>query len=102
MLEKLNRRIKTKEWSLQFADPETPKILSICIPMVMEMASDEIVKTEQWKKAAKFECNSYCSNLNLEDICRKRLSSVLQNSRGGSSNAGISKKKRNYSIWKFF
>ncbi|PIC29972.1 hypothetical protein B9Z55_021371 [Caenorhabditis nigoni] len=35
----------------------------------MEIEIDEIVKTEQWKKAERMHCGFYVLNLNVEGIC---------------------------------
>ncbi|PIC29827.1 hypothetical protein B9Z55_021285 [Caenorhabditis nigoni] len=81
ILERLNRKIKTKELSvtlgsqsgfmliLPFVDPEDLEQLNLrTMDNKMQIEIDEIVKTEQWKNAKKIHCNFYALNMTVEDI----------------------------------
>ncbi|PIC29695.1 hypothetical protein B9Z55_021200 [Caenorhabditis nigoni] len=92
MLGKLNRRIKTKEFSLKVnhqsqivpilrnADPDTLERLSLYSTGDMEIEIDDIVGTEQWKHAESIHCEPYLTNLKMEDVCHFSRISLKTNS----------------------
>ncbi|CAO4381628.1 unnamed protein product [Caenorhabditis nigoni] len=76
-----SRRIKTKKFTMKthhqdqimsvlpFADPEDLEFIDLySLDDNMELEIDEIVKTEQWKKAKIFRSELHLLNLNVEDI----------------------------------
>ncbi|CAO4381635.1 unnamed protein product [Caenorhabditis nigoni] len=78
---KLNRKIKAKLLTvrmesqseimsiLSFMEPETlEKIEFLAMDEEMVIEINEIVKTEQWKRANKLYCTFDVSNLNVEDV----------------------------------
>ncbi|PIC29807.1 hypothetical protein B9Z55_021273 [Caenorhabditis nigoni] len=78
---KLNRKIKAKLLTvrmesqseimsiLSFMEPETlEKIEFLAMDEEMEIEINEIVKTEQWRRAKKLYCTFDVSNLNVEDV----------------------------------
>ncbi|CAO4381567.1 unnamed protein product [Caenorhabditis nigoni] len=92
MLGKLNRKIKTKELSLKVnhqsqivpilrnADPDTLERLSIYSTDDMEIETEDIVETEQWKNAESVYCEPYLTNLKIEDVCHFSRISLKMNS----------------------
>ncbi|CAO4381593.1 unnamed protein product [Caenorhabditis nigoni] len=84
MFEKLNRKIKTRKFTLKtydesqiiaflpFIDPEALKSLefhSLDYDGEVEIEIDEIAKTEQWKNSEELDCEFRVLNLKVEDIC---------------------------------
>ncbi|PIC13328.1 hypothetical protein B9Z55_027740 [Caenorhabditis nigoni] len=82
MFKKLNRKIKTENLSMKadsqskimpilpFVEPRTlERIDLLTLNDNMEIEINEIVKTEQWKNADKFNCDFNVSNFNIKDIC---------------------------------
>ncbi|PIC29811.1 hypothetical protein B9Z55_021276 [Caenorhabditis nigoni] len=82
MFRKINRKIKTKDLViisdsqfgfmsiLPFSDPETLEFIDLHpTDHEMQIEMDEIVKTEQWRKAKKIHCIFYALNMTVEDIC---------------------------------
>ncbi|CAO4381561.1 unnamed protein product [Caenorhabditis nigoni] len=89
MLGKLNRKIKTWELTirshiiqiLKFADPKSLKILNLYSNGGdMEIDTDEIVKTEQWRNTKELSSSLYFMNLNVEDILHFSRLSLKTNS----------------------
>ncbi|PIC29691.1 hypothetical protein B9Z55_021196 [Caenorhabditis nigoni] len=94
MFRKLNRRIKARNFGIRtydqslivptllFADPDTLEMLSLYAEVDddWEMESDEIVKTEQWKKAEQFFSDIYLMNLKLENVCHFSRFEIKTNS----------------------
>ncbi|CAO4381656.1 unnamed protein product [Caenorhabditis nigoni] len=82
MFRKLNRKIKTECLDIKsdsqsgfmsilpFADPETLKYIDLYpLDGDMEIETDDIVKTGQWKKVTEMNCDFHAVNLQVEDIC---------------------------------
>ncbi|PIC29806.1 hypothetical protein B9Z55_021272 [Caenorhabditis nigoni] len=82
MFKKLNRKIKTGVLSMEsdsqsgfmsilpIADAETLETLALFpLDVNMDIEMDEIVKTEQWRKAKYIFCNFYALNMKVEDMC---------------------------------
>ncbi|PIC29330.1 hypothetical protein B9Z55_020945 [Caenorhabditis nigoni] len=82
----VNRRIKTEQLYfrkcnqsqimtlIQCTDPNALEKLCFYVDEDdvddrMELEIDEIVKTEQWKKANEFKCDFHVLNLDVKDIC---------------------------------
>ncbi|CAO4381634.1 unnamed protein product [Caenorhabditis nigoni] len=83
MFEKLNRKIRTKRLAigldsqseymsiLPFADPETLESLALLSRNATnDLEMNEIVKTEQWKKAKSIHNEFYALKMTVENICR--------------------------------
>ncbi|CAP25572.1 Protein CBG04960 [Caenorhabditis briggsae] len=82
MFKMLNRRIKTDNLTIEtynksqimrlipFADSDAlRKLILLAKDDDMKLEIDEIVKTEQWKKAQEIHCDFHVFNLNVNDIC---------------------------------
>ncbi|CAO4381623.1 unnamed protein product [Caenorhabditis nigoni] len=92
MFEKIGRRFKTNHLSIEtynqyqfmsilpFVDPDALKELNLITPNDREIEVNEIVKTEQWKQAEDFDCESLLVNLSVEDICHFISCSLKTNS----------------------
>ncbi|CAO4381573.1 unnamed protein product [Caenorhabditis nigoni] len=89
------RKIKTKTLSIKtgsqanimsvlpFIDSETLEVFDLFPKngvMKIEIEIDDIVKTEQWKKAKIFSCGFHLLHLNVEDICHFSSCSLKVNS----------------------
>ncbi|CAO4381186.1 unnamed protein product [Caenorhabditis nigoni] len=81
MFEMLNRRMKTENLTVEtynqsqimglipFADPDAlSKLILLAKDDEMKLDIDEIVKTEQWKRAQEIHCDFHVLNLKVEDI----------------------------------
>ncbi|CAO4381176.1 unnamed protein product [Caenorhabditis nigoni] len=81
MFKMLNRRIKTESFTtetynqsqimrlIRFADSDAlRKLILFAKDDEIKLEIDEIVKTQQWKKAQEIHCDFHVLNLNVEDI----------------------------------
>ncbi|PIC29804.1 hypothetical protein B9Z55_021270 [Caenorhabditis nigoni] len=82
ILHESNQKIKAKKFTIKahnqsqimsvppFADPETLEFIDLhSFDDDKKIQYDEIIKTEQWKKAQMFRSEFHLLNLNVEDIC---------------------------------
>ncbi|CAO4381311.1 unnamed protein product [Caenorhabditis nigoni] len=92
MLRNLSRKIKTETFMvktdsqskimsiLPFIEPATlKKITLFSLNGNMEIEINEIVITEQWKKANNLYCDFNASNFNIKDICHFSIFSIKSN-----------------------
>ncbi|CAO4381627.1 unnamed protein product [Caenorhabditis nigoni] len=93
MFEKINRKFKTKELSIEaysqsqimsflpLVDPDSLRKLNFnSEDDELEFEINEIVKTEQWKKAERLNCDINVLNLKVEEICHFLSCSLITDS----------------------
>ncbi|CAO4381175.1 unnamed protein product [Caenorhabditis nigoni] len=121
LCKRTNRRIKTEQLYfrrcnqsqimtlIQFADPEALEKLCFYVDEDdlddrIELEIDEIVKTEQWKKAEEFKCDFHVVNLDVKHICHFTSISIKTHSISASDLEFLKKTFTNSSefVYAFF